>query len=93
MVPNIFRTSSGKSSIINSIIGNNIMPNGIGHTTSSMVCVQAGDVDTSKLYESRSASDAAAQVTKVSSCLFVKICFGACPFNSILYLKHACCTL
>ena len=37
------RTSNGKSTLINAILGDRILPTGIGHTTSCFLQVEGGD--------------------------------------------------
>lgn len=43
---NIFRTSNGKSTVVNAMLGDKVLPSGIGHTTNCFLQVegsQTGD--------------------------------------------------
>lgn len=44
-VYSFFRTSSGKSSVINAMLWDKVLPSGIGHTTNCLLSVEGTDGD------------------------------------------------
>ena len=38
-----FRTSNGKSSVVNAMLRDKVLPTGIGHTTDCFLCVEGSD--------------------------------------------------
>lgn len=73
-VYSFFRTSSGKSSVINAMLWDKVLPSGIGHTTNCFLSVEGTDGD--KAYLMTEGSDEKKSV-KVY-CL---------TFSSIMHLK------
>ena len=73
-VYSFFRTSSGKSSVINAMLWDKVLPSGIGHTTNCFLSVEGTDGD--KAYLMTEGSDEKKNV-KVY-CLI---------FSNIMYLK------
>ena len=48
------RTSNGKSSVVNALLGDKILPAGIGHTTNCFVSVMGDDTEKGYLVKSGS---------------------------------------
>lgn len=41
LIKTIFRTSNGKSTVVNAMLGDNVLPSGIGHTTNCFLQVES----------------------------------------------------
>lgn len=63
------RTSNGKSSVINAMLREKILPSGIGHTTNCFCQVEG--IDGNEAYLVKEGSDERLNVT-VSTCFFLK---------------------
>lgn len=61
----LFRTSNGKSSVVNAMLRDRVLPSGIGHTTNCFLSVEGTDDD--KAYLKTEGSDEEKSI-KVSYC-------------------------
>lgn len=65
----VFRTSNGKSTVVNAMLRDRVLPSGIGHTTNCFLSVEGTDDD--KAYLKTEGSDEEKSI-KVSVLLFAK---------------------
>lgn len=72
------RTSNGKSSVINAMLRDRILPSGIGHTTNCFCQVEG--VDGQEAYLVKEGSDEKLNVTVSYFSFFKKIFFKKIPF-------------
>jgi len=73
-VYSFFRTSSGKSSVINAMLWDKVLPSGIGHTTNCFLSVEGTDGDKAYLMTEGSDEKRSVKVYRLT-------------FNSIMHLK------
>lgn len=79
------RTSNGKSTVINSMLRERILPSGIGHTTNCFIQVEKSENDESYLISEDSAERKnvkSGKRFKIYPCLFI-------PFHITLYYCHS----
>ena len=75
-VYSFFRTSSGKSSVINAMLWDKVLPSGIGHTTNCFLSVEGTDGDEAYLMTEGSDEKKSVKVycLTVSSIMHLKQC-------------------
>ena len=73
-VHSFFRTSSGKSSVINAMLWDKVLPSGIGHTTNCFLSVEGTDGDKAYLMTEGSDEKRSVKVYRLT-------------FSSIMHLK------
>ena len=59
----VFRTSNGKSSVINAMLREKILPSGIGHTTNCFIQVEGSDNEEASVLTEDSNQPKSIQVT------------------------------
>ena len=72
------RTSNGKSTVINALLQNRVLPMGIGHTTNCFCSVAGTGEGEGHLEISESAEKQAVEVSVVSVCRYVWACVCVC---------------
>lgn len=83
------RTSNGKSSVINAMLREKILPSGIGHTTNCFCQVEG--VDGNEAYLVKEGSDERLNVTVSTSCAQINrecVKHSACIVDSFMFIVH-----
>ncbi len=82
----VFRTSNGKSTVVNAMLRDRVLPSGIGHTTNCFLSVEGTDED--KAYLKTEGSDEEKSI-KVHVVLIRKVWLALFVFHEHWSVSHS----